>query len=182
MNIKRLTLILIFASLLTFTTAVAYHVSPKSLYQEENALPLPSQTSTESPSPTPTSSSAPPSQEQQTRVSFGPCGGFSIISPRNTTYRSNKIAVEISGQMLVGCNDKLSITYSLDGQERLAFPLVIKQVHDWDFVTGAITGSMTLENLSEGQHNITIFADKQYNSNSHQFMGEVYFTIDTSND
>ena len=84
--------------------------------------------------------------------------------------------------MLVGCNIKLSITYSLDGQERLAFPLVIKQVHDWDFITGAITGSVTLDGLSEGQHNISIFADKQFNSDSKQFMGEVYFTIDMSND
>jgi len=177
MNIKRLALTLILASLLSFTTAVAYHVSTKSFYQEENALPPPSPTCTESSSPMPTSSPAPPSQEQ-TRVSFGPSGGFEIISPCNTTYGSSTITVEILGQMLVGCNIKLSITYSLDGQERLAFPLVIKQVHDWDLITGAITGSMTLEELSEGQHSITIFADRQFNSNSKQAEGTVYFTID----
>jgi hypothetical protein len=181
MNIKRLALTLILASLLSFTTTVAYHVSTKSFYQEEYALPLPSPTSTEPSSPIPTSSPTTPSQEQ-TRVSFGPCGGFTIISPCNTTYRSNIIAIEIRGQMLVGRNIKLSITYSLDGQERLVFPTVIKQVHDWDYITGAITGSMTLENLPEGQHLITIFADRQFNSSPHLFMGEVYFTVDTSND
>ena len=84
--------------------------------------------------------------------------------------------------MLFGRNDKLSVTYSLDVQERRAFPLVIKQANDWDFLTGAITGSVTLEELFEGQHSITIFADRQSKSGSKQALGEIYFTIDTSND
>jgi hypothetical protein len=82
----------------------------------------------------------------------------------------------VTGQVIVGSNVELRLTYSLDGQESLPFPIVIKQGHDWDLFTGVITGSITLPHLSEGSHSITVFGDLEAIS-PHLAQATVYFTI-----
>lgn len=179
MNIKPLAFTFILVSTLTFTTAIAYHASTNPPSQgKDNSLPQTSPNPNESLSLKPTSSPTVPSQLQSTHVSLGPMDGFKIISPCNTIYGSSTITVEILGRMLVGRNVQLSVTYSLDGQERLSFPLVIKQANDWDPFNGIITGSVTLKQLSEGPHRITVYANFKINSNSKQAQGTVYFTIE----
>lgn len=113
-----------------------------------------------------------------TIVSAGPLAGFEIISPCNITYGSSTITLEIQGQMLVAKNRQLlSVTYSLDGQKRRVFPFVIKQANERDPFLGIIGGSVTLFQLSEGPHILTVHASFSSNSNPIQAQGTVFFTI-----
>jgi hypothetical protein len=109
--------------------------------------------------------------------SFGPLGGFTVKSPSNTTYDSSTLTIDVSGQVGVGRNLQLSMTYSLDGQESLPFPVVTKQAHDWDPFIGVISGSVTITHLSEGSHSITVSGNLQFNSSPNLAQVTVYFTI-----
>lgn len=68
------------------------------------------------------------------------------------------------------------MNYSLDGQENLPIPIVIKQEQDRISFVGEITGSVTLLQLSEGSHSITVFGDLEANG-PHLAQATVYFTI-----
>jgi hypothetical protein len=66
------------------------------------------------------------------------------------------------------------MNYSLDGQESLPFPVVV-QAQAGTFI-GVINGSVTLPQLSEGSHSITVFGDLEANG-PHLAQATVYFTV-----
>jgi hypothetical protein len=68
------------------------------------------------------------------------------------------------------------MTYSLDGQENLPFPVVINQAHAGDPFIGVVTGSVTLSKLSYGSHSVTLFGDLEANG-PHQSQTTVYFSV-----
>jgi hypothetical protein len=68
------------------------------------------------------------------------------------------------------------MTYSLDGQERLPIPIEIQPSHPGLTFVGVINGSVTLPQLSEGSHSITVFGDLEANG-PHLAHATVYFTV-----
>jgi hypothetical protein len=175
-----LALPLIVVTMLTFSIAVAYYGSVNHPYQGENSSPTASPTPTPSPSPTTTPTPTPtssPSSSPTIGASFeGPLGIFGITSPSNKTYNSNTLTLDVTGQVIVGSNVELLITYSLDGQERLPIPIEIRPAHPGDPFIGAFNGSVTLAQLSEGSHSITVFGDLEANG-PHLAQATVYFTV-----
>jgi len=176
-----LALTLIVVTLLAFIMAVAYYGSVNHPYQGENSLPTASPTPTSSPSPTttptPTPTSPSPSSSPTIGASFeGPLGLFGITSPSNKTYSSDTLTLEVTGQVIVGSNVELLMTYSLDGQERLPIPIEIRPSHPGLTFVGVINGSVTLPQLSEGSHSITVFGDLEANG-PHLAQATVYFTV-----
>ncbi|HEX9862256.1 MAG TPA: hypothetical protein VGB11_03125 [Candidatus Bathyarchaeia archaeon] len=67
--------------------------------------------------------------------------------------------------------------YSLDGQESLPLPAVV-QTRNGSLV-GSIVGSVTLSNLSDGSHSVTVFGDLEANG-SNLAQDTVYFTVQGS--
>jgi hypothetical protein len=122
--------------------------TPTSLQQPLPSLnPTPKQTDI---TPIPTASQTPyPAAEG----SFGPKGYFRIASPLSTTY-ANNLSLIITGQAI---NQPLTMAYSIDGQERVPFPAVVQQLHDWDMFFGKISGSAALPALSSGSHHLTVY-------------------------
>ena len=121
--------------------------------------------------------SNPPNPTQLAYASFGPVGGFTIRSPVNFTAAPTTVILNFTGQVGVGSNLVLSMTYSLDGQESVPFPFVLKQAHDWDPFTGIIAGSVTLSDLSEGSHSITVYGNLKFNSTPNVAQATVYFNV-----
>ena len=83
-----------------------------------------------------------------------------IISPSNTVYYSNVLTLNVSFRSEVWGNVKYSMVYSLDGQENKSLPLtdhyfscVVQGEHDKCYDDG----SVTLPNLSDGSHKITVY-------------------------
>ena len=181
---KRIALALTLAIviLLTSTAATAYYVSVNYSHQGENSLPTASPTPTTSPSPTTTPTPTPtsnPSSSPTIGASFeGPLGGFGITSPSNKTYSSNTLTLYVTGQVIVGSNVELLMTYSLDRQERLPILIETQYGPGLTFV-GVFNGSVTLPQLSEGSHSITVFGDLEANGH-HLAQATVYFTIQGS--
>jgi hypothetical protein len=174
MKRKALALTFIVVTLLTFMMAVAYYGSGNHPYQGENSLPTASPSPTTTPTPTPTSS---PSSSPTTSASFeGPLGVFGITSPSNTTYNFNTLTLCVTGQVIVGSNVELLMTYSLDGQERLPIPIETKPSGPGLNFVGVFNGSVTLPQLSEGSHSITVFGDLEANG-PHLAQATVYFTV-----
>ena len=176
-----LALTLIVVTLLTLMIAVAYYGSVNYPYQGENSLPTASPMPTSSPSPTttptPTPTSPSPSSSPTISASFeGPLGVFGITSPSNKTYNSNTLTLYVTGQVIVGSNVELLMTYSLDGQERLPIPIETQPSGPGLTFVGVIKGSVTLTQLSEGSHSITVFGDLEANG-PHLAQATVYFTV-----
>lgn len=154
--------------------AVVYYGSGNHPYQGEDSLPTASPSPTTTPTPTPTSS---PSSSPTTSASFeGPLGVFGITSPSNTTYNSNTLTLNVTGQVIVGSNVELLMTYSLDGQERLPIPIETQPLHPGLTFVGVFNGTVTLPQLSEGSHSITVFGDLEANGH-HLAQATVYFTV-----
>lgn len=173
-----LALTLIIVTLLAFIMGVAYYGSVNHPYQGENSLPTasPMPTSFPSPTTTPTPTSS-PSSSLTTGASFDGLGVFGITSPSNKTYSSNTLTLSVAGQVIIGSNVYLTMNYSLDGQESLPLPVVV-QTRDGSLV-GSIVGSVTLPNLSDGSHNITVFGDLKANG-PNLAQATVYFTVQGS--
>ncbi len=74
------------------------------------------------------------------------------------------------------------MNYSLDGQESLPFPVIEQPRSLNDQYVGIITGTITLQKLSEGAHRITVFGDLKANDLDHLAQTKVYFTIDSKLD
>lgn len=134
-------------------------------YQEENqsrtSSPIPSQspypTLTSTPNPTPT---ATPTLITYPEGSFGPRGYFRITSPTNQNNNTDKLTLSITGEVI---NRPLSMSYSIDGQEGIAFYAAVTQSHDWDLFLGTIQSTVDLPTLSTGTHTITVFGHCQVN-------------------
>jgi hypothetical protein len=71
------------------------------------------------------------------------------------------------------------MTYSLDGQERLPIPIEIRPSHPDDPFIGVFNGSVTLSQLSEGAHSVSVFGDLEANG-PHLAQATVYFTVHLS--
>jgi hypothetical protein len=174
-------LTIIMVTTLTFSMAVTYygsvnhpHLGGKSSSATASPMPTLSPSPITTPTPTPTSSS---SSSPTTGASFeGPLGVFGITSPYNETYNSNTLTLEVAGQVIVGSNVELLVTYSLDGQERLPIPIEIGPAHPGDPFIGAFNGSVPLTQLSEGSHSITVFGDLEANG-PHLAQATFYFTV-----
>lgn len=175
-----LALTIVIATTLTFSVAVAYYGSVNHPCQGESSSPTASPTPTPSPSPTatptPTPTSSPSSSPTTSAYFDGPLGGFGITSPSNKTYNSNTLTLYVTGQVIVGSNVELLMTYSLDGQERLPIPIETKPSHPGLTFVGVINGSVTLTQLSEGSHSVTVFGDLEANG-PHLAQATVYFTV-----
>lgn len=169
MNVKRLALAFILASLLTFTTTFAY-LSNNHLSQEKFS-PQPYPTSTEP--------SSPPITPTPTYAHFeSPLGGFAITSPSNKTYGSDTLTLFVRGEVLNGKNVELFMTYSLDGQERLLIPVESHPSHLGVAIADAFNGSVTLSQLSEDSHSITVFGILEGFSGHHLTQATVCFTVE----
>ena len=169
-----LALILLVVILLTFIVGAVYCVSVNHSFQGENPLPAVSLTPTSTPTPTPTSS---PSSSLTVGASFDGLGVFGIISPSNKTYSSSTLTLSVGGHVIIGSNVYLTMKYSLDGQESLPLPAVV-QTRNGSLV-GSIVGSVTLSNLSDGSHSVTVFGDLEANG-SNLAQDTVYFTVQGS--
>ncbi len=124
-------------------------------------------------SPTSTASSSPTTNPSSTLLfdTLGICG---IVSPSNKTYGSTTVNLVISGQVIMGSNVYLAANYSLDGHEPLPIPIEAQPPSGHVFV--AVNGTVTLSQLSEGSHSITVFGDLEANG-SHQAQATVNFSI-----
>jgi len=122
---------------------------------------------------------------------------ISITSPSNATYSTNQVCLNFTVKSLVNIHDAdITITYSIDGNDNVTIPTSETLVPVWADVTYAngtktkaisstlsydsISGLVDLENLSQGQHSLTVFA--RYDMHSMQKIAfdnkTVYFTID----
>lgn len=163
---------------LTSAAIVAYsQLFYQSLYyrdenQSRTASPIPSlspyPTHSSTPNPTPT---ATPTLITYPEGSFGPRGYFRITSPTNQNYNTDKLTLSITGEVI---NRPLSMSYSIDGQERIAFYAPVTQSHDWDPFLGTIKSTVDLPPLSTGTHTITVFGTL---SGEYTAQATAYFTL-----
>jgi hypothetical protein len=145
-------------------------------YREENESrssssipsisPYPTLTSTPKPTPTTT-----PTLITYPEGSFGPRGYFRITSPTNQNYNTEKLTLTITGEVI---NRPLSMSYSIDEQERITFYAPVTQSHDWDPFLGTIKSTVDLPPLSTGTHTITVFGTL---SGEYNAQATAYFTI-----
>jgi hypothetical protein len=168
---------LILVTLSPLFIIVAYYGSLNYSYQD-NSLPKTSPIPTSSPAitPTPTHTANPSSVSTTSAFFDGPLGGFGITSPSNKTYNSNTLTLSVTGQVILGSNVELLMTYSLDGQDLLPLPIVTQPSHPGLTFVGVINGSVSLAQLSEGSHDITVFGDLEANGH-HLSQATVYFTV-----
>jgi hypothetical protein len=80
-----------------------------------------------------------------------------IVSPSNTTYSSRFLTLHVSaGGALAGPNVKYTIEYAIDAQSPVAMPAEVQQIDSWDRFFGGINEEITLPELTEGSHKITV--------------------------
>jgi hypothetical protein len=121
---------------------------------------------------------------------------ISIDSPANITYSTNQVCLNVTVKSLVKNDADTTMVYSIDGNDNVTILTSEKLVPVWVDVTYAngtktkeissilsyflISGLADLENLQQGQHNLTVFA--RYEVSSMQKIAfdnqTVYFTID----
>ena len=153
-------------------------------YQQDNPSQTPMPTATISPiatstplpllTTTPTPKVSSPATVEPLSASFGPLGGFSIVSPSNTSYNTSRLNLTISGQAIaVG----LSMSYSIDGQGNVSIPAQVRQVHDWDPFFGGIHESVILPPLASGYHSIVVYG-RLLARDCKEAQTTVYFTIE----
>jgi hypothetical protein len=105
----------------------------------------------------------------------GSLGDFTIISPTNTTYNSNILNLNVTGR-IIAVNTRLTMNYSLDGQNPIPFPIQTYIPNpDFQYI-GAINGSIILPQLTNGPHNLTAYADLEA-AGTHLAQATVWFTI-----
>jgi len=168
---KRMTLALTFITIIIFAfiIAVAYNGSVNYASQGGNDSLTVSPTSTNPPIP-----SSPPTSTPSSTLLFDALGICGIVSPSNKTYSSTTLNLDISGQVIMGSNVYLIANYSLDGHESLPITIQTQPPSGHAFVE--VNGTVTLSQLSEGSHSITVFGDLEANG-SHLAQATVYFTI-----
>lgn len=110
---------------------------------------------------------------------------INILSPSNgTTYNTRSLVLNVSFTALIGSNLQYSMTYNLDAENNVSLPITIQQRNPNDPFVGIITGFALLPELSEGTHNITVYATCYRTDPTPHITGfdtkTVYFTIDTT--
>ncbi len=179
-NKRTIAFALVLLALIVAIVALGVHFEPIS-EQHTNSSPTPNP----SPSPNATSQLTSPSpfpiSSSTTNASFDePLSFFAITSPSNTTYRSNILSLNVTGQVIRATNIELFMNYSIDGQESFPFPIIEQPRSPNDQYVGIITGTITLQKLTEGSHSITVFGDLKANDLDHLSQAKVYFTIDSN--
>lgn len=117
---------------------------------------------------------------------------ISIMSPSNTTYSDKELSLIVTFKFLLNpnCSD---LTYSIDGKNNVSIPLTGTReprevtrtypngtsvvVNSTLMVPYDIKGEAALPQLSEGQHNITVYAKHVANQIVAFDESTVYFTI-----
>ncbi|MGD6807049.1 MAG: hypothetical protein ACQCN4_08835 [Candidatus Bathyarchaeia archaeon] len=101
---------------------------------------------------------------------------FSIISPLNSTYSATALTLNVTANALPGYT-RIWMSYNIDGRQQE--PIQITETYDPHygtitylngtaktapsmFSTYSIQGYATLTDLSEGSHNITVYAEYDY--------------------
>lgn len=104
--------------------------------------------------------------------------GIFIMSPSNTTYNSNSMLLNTSINVATETKIHVSMTYSLDGTENKS--LSTKTYTRGNSFLKQIIGSTNLSDVSNGPHNITVYAKytitNQLTSNENS---TVHFSVNT---
>jgi hypothetical protein len=145
--------LLTFLASLTIIPLVYLHSRDAAQLTEQNNPPS-SQSINPSATPTATQTA---SLDYDQLGSFGPSGFFRVNSPTSRTYNSSCIALNVSGETIVGRNIQLSMSYSLDGQARVPVTVNYSQMHDWDKLLGAFNQTIALPPLTCGSHSVTVY-------------------------
>jgi len=90
-----------------------------------------------------------------------------ITSPKNTIYNENQVPLNISirttnGFRLGYSNYVNEIFYCLDGQANVTVPFVVSQTGDQDIQHYNYKALTFLTGLSNGDHNVTVYATNTY--------------------
>ena len=120
-----------------------------------------------------------------------------IVSPSNCTYSSDSLTLDVVVKSLLDSKN-INLSYSLDGKDNVTLPLsatkepvevtrtyangTVDIVTSSPFVPYTVTGEAALEGLSEGTHNITVYAEYIANNVVGLDDSTVWFTIDTGSD
>lgn len=106
-----------------------------------------------------------------------------IVFPSNyITYNSESLTLNVSFHAMIGGNIKYSMTYSLDGKETELLPLVEYYFGSWiidkeNWERNHIDGSVTLPELSEGSHKITVYLECDWEPYHYYDNQTVYFRV-----
>ena len=152
-----------------------------------NPKQMPNNSPTPNPSPTPANTpivaSPSPTPPSFSNASFDqPLSFFTMTSPTNTTYVSNTLTLNITGQVVRANDIELLMNYSIDGQATLPLPVSDQPRSPDDPYVGIISGTINLPKLSNGTDNLTVFGDLRVNDLDHLAQAKVYFTIDSNLD
>jgi hypothetical protein len=122
---------------------------------------------------------------------------LTITSPSNSTYGSSLLILNVTFKLLLSPSCA-NVSYSLDGKNNATIPLVATHepveatityangttvtVNSTFMVPFTITGWVAVPELTEGSHNITVYA--KYNANNVIGLDNstVYFTIDANSE
>ncbi|MCW4022303.1 MAG: hypothetical protein ACOWW1_10580 [archaeon] len=121
---------------------------------------------------------------------------INVVSPANITYSSGKLELVVNFLFLLN-SDYANLTYSIDGQNNETIPLTGTQtprevtrtyengttvlVNSTLMVPFEIDGVVSLPELEEGSHNITVYGKYVANNDVGLDQKTVYFTINNSN-
>jgi len=121
---------------------------------------------------------------------------INIVSPGNITYSSGKLDLIVDFLFLLS-PDYANLTYSIDGQNNKTIPLTETRtprearrtyengttvtVNSTLMVPFEINGVLSLPELEEGPHNITVYGKYIANKDVRLDKKTVYFTINGSN-
>ena len=102
-----------------------------------------------------------------------------IMFPVNTTYSSRIVSLNISFSTKLFSPIHLSATYSLDGTPNINVSLVSSPSMIWS--KNRVEGSVTLPELSEGSHTLSVYVEARWGTGSSYWDREtVHFTVETT--
>jgi hypothetical protein len=99
-----------------------------------------------------------------------------IESPINRTYTSDSLMLNVSFSGFCFSSIQHSLTYSLDGKNMGAMPIV-PHYPDYLSVQAGFAASVQLPQLSKGQHIITVYCEHSYASTIQRDISTVIFNI-----
>lgn len=102
-----------------------------------------------------------------------------ILFPVNTTYTTRTVTLNLSFSTKLFSNIPLSAAYSLDGKPNVYVPLESSPSLIWN--KNRVEGSVTLPELSDGPHTISVYATARMSIGFSYWDSEtVYFTVETT--
>lgn len=113
------------------------------------------------------------SSDDQISFSFG----VTLFSPLNQTYNSRFLQLNYS--FTCGLGVQYSLSYDIDGKYSGPMPYIVEKANEMHVVYHA-TGLVTLPELSEGSHSLTVNLLTSQNNNhiKPSYSDKVYFSID----